>query len=85
MLLDMSDTTSITIRHVPVETRDVLAARAKRDGRSLQEHLLKELIRVADLPDMHQWLSEARAAVEASGRDPIGAEAILAAIHDGRR
>ena len=40
--------TSITIRNVPEETRDELAARAARSGRSLQEYLRGELIRMAE-------------------------------------
>jgi plasmid stability protein len=39
--------TSITIRNVPDEVRDELAARARLSGRSLQEYLRSELIRLA--------------------------------------
>ncbi|MQC18236.1 MAG: hypothetical protein DWG80_04060 [Chloroflexi bacterium] len=42
---------SITVRDVPEETRDELAARAARSGRSLQEYLRGELIRLAEKPD----------------------------------
>lgn len=38
---------SITIRSVPDEVRDELAARAARSGRSLQEYLVHELTRIA--------------------------------------
>ena len=38
---------SITIRSVPDEVRDELAARAARSGRSLQEYLVHELTRLA--------------------------------------
>ena len=51
---------SITIRHVPDHTRDLLAERAARTGRSLQEYLLSELQRVATEPSVDDWLSEAR-------------------------
>ncbi len=44
--------TSITIRSVPDETRDELAARAARGGRSLQEYLRSELIALASKPDI---------------------------------
>ncbi|MGH3209759.1 MAG: FitA-like ribbon-helix-helix domain-containing protein, partial [Trebonia sp.] len=40
-------TTSITIRDVPDETRDELAARAAATGRSLQEYLRSKLIDLA--------------------------------------
>ncbi|HEX9681716.1 MAG TPA: hypothetical protein VGA13_01420 [Acidimicrobiales bacterium] len=42
---------SITIRDVPGRTRDELAARAARSGRSLQEYLRMELIELARRPD----------------------------------
>ena len=43
--------TSITVRDVPDETRNELAARAARTGRSLQEYLRSELIELARRPD----------------------------------
>lgn len=43
---------SITIRDVPSEARDELAARAARSGRSLQEYLRAELIELARRPDI---------------------------------
>lgn len=42
---------SITVRDVPEATRDELAGRAARSGRSLQEYLRRELIRLAERPD----------------------------------
>lgn len=42
--------TTITIRHVPVEVRNELAARAARRGQSLQEFMLAELRRLASRP-----------------------------------
>lgn len=42
---------SITIRDVPQEARDELAARAARSGRSLQEYLRVQLIELASSPD----------------------------------
>jgi plasmid stability protein len=56
--------TSITIRDVPDETRDELAGRAARSGRSLQEYLRRELIELASKPDMEIWLSRVRARLE---------------------
>ena len=44
---------SITVRNVPDSTRDELAARAARTGRSLQEYLRNELIDLASRPDRH--------------------------------
>jgi plasmid stability protein len=42
---------AITVRDVPDGTRDELAARAARSGRSLQEYLRQELIDLARRPD----------------------------------
>jgi plasmid stability protein len=52
---------SITVRDVPSEVRDELAARAARSGRSLQEHLRAELIELARKPSVHDVLERARA------------------------
>ena len=43
--------TSVTVRDLPSETRDELASRAARTGRSLQEYLRSELIELARHPD----------------------------------
>lgn len=40
-------TVNVTIRNVPDEVRDALAARASAMGQSMQEYLLRELISVA--------------------------------------
>jgi plasmid stability protein len=42
---------SITVRDVPDGTRDELASRAARTGRSLQEYLRGQLIDLASRPD----------------------------------
>jgi plasmid stability protein len=49
---------SITIRNVPEETRNELAARAARSGRSLQEYLREQLIKIAERPDIKTWLAQ---------------------------
>lgn len=58
---------SITVRNVPPEVRDELAARAARAGQSLQEHLRTQLIELATKPSMHQIMERARARVRATG------------------
>jgi len=60
-------TTSITIRDVPDETRDELAARAAATGRSLQEYLRSKLIDLARQPDAEALLAEVRARKAATG------------------
>lgn len=51
---------SVTIRDVPDETRDELAARAAITGRSLQEYLRGELIELARRPDHETLLARVR-------------------------
>lgn len=52
--------TSITIRDVPNEARDELAARAALNGRSLQEYLRAELIDLARRPDPAALMARVR-------------------------
>jgi plasmid stability protein len=51
---------SITIRNVPDDIRDELAARASRSGRSLQEYLRAQLIALADKPDAQSLMARVR-------------------------
>lgn len=51
---------SITIRDVPEETHDELAARTARSGRSLQEYLRGRLIELAARPDPEEWVRRVR-------------------------
>jgi plasmid stability protein len=53
--------TNVTIRDVPDETRDELAARAALAGRSLQEHLRAELIELARRPSVAVLMDRVRA------------------------
>jgi hypothetical protein len=52
--------TTITVRHVPDEVRNELAARAARSGRSMQEYLLAELERLAARPPVSELLDQVR-------------------------
>ena len=58
---------SITIRNVSDETRNELAARAARSGRSLQEYLRAELERLASKPDPETFWADVRDDVRRSG------------------
>ncbi|WP_423717252.1 FitA-like ribbon-helix-helix domain-containing protein [Actinomycetospora cinnamomea] len=58
---DACVSTSITVRDVPEEVRDELAARAARTGRSLQEHLRRELIEMARRPSPDALWARVRA------------------------
>jgi plasmid stability protein len=68
---------SITIRNVPDEVRDELAARAARSGRSLQEFLLRQLADLAVKPSVEEFVSRARGRARASGIE-LSAQQILA-------
>jgi plasmid stability protein len=58
---------AVTIRDVPDGVRDELAARAARNGQSLQEYLRTLLVNVAEKPTVDEVLARARARVEATG------------------
>lgn len=75
---------SITIRDVPDETRNELAARAARSGRSLQEYLRSQLIELAGRPDRAAVLRRIEERVKREGLDLSVAE-ILDARDSGRR
>ncbi|MGH7564352.1 MAG: FitA-like ribbon-helix-helix domain-containing protein [Gemmatimonadota bacterium] len=51
---------SVTIRDVPEDVRNELAARAARSGRSLQEYLLGQLERLARRTTEAEFVARAR-------------------------
>lgn len=57
----------ITIRDVPEEVRDQLAARAALERKSMQEYLRGELERITRRPSVDAWLRSVRERKEASG------------------
>ncbi len=69
---------SMTIRDVPDEARNELAARAARAGMSLQEYVRAELVRLAEQPDPAEFWDRVRHRVRATG-SRLSAEEILAA------
>jgi antitoxin FitA len=75
---------AITVRGVPDEVRDELAARAARAGKSLQVYLRGMLLDAATHPSVGDVIARARARVDATGVS-IDAEAILAARDADRR
>ncbi|HEY5287893.1 MAG TPA: hypothetical protein VIJ50_12375 [Solirubrobacteraceae bacterium] len=75
---------AITVRGVPAEVRDELAARAARAGKSLQGYLLGMLLDAAARPSVGDVIARARARVDATGMS-VNAEAILAARDADRR
>lgn len=75
---------SITIRDVPQEARNELAARAARSGRSLQEYLRGQLVEIAERPDRDVVLERMRTRAEREGLRP-SVEEILSARDADRR
>jgi hypothetical protein len=75
---------TITIRGVPDEVRDELAARAASSGRSLQEYLSLQLRALVARPSLDDVVSRARARTNAVGRR-LSAEEILDARDADRR
>jgi antitoxin FitA len=75
---------AITVRDVPNEVRDELAARAARAGQSLQEYVSGLLVDAVSKPTAADVIARARARVSATGVQ-VDAEAILAARDAERR
>jgi len=75
---------SITIRDVPDETSDELAARAALTGRSLQEYLRARIIELASRPDAEVWVARVRARKAATGGS-VNVERLLADRDADRR
>jgi antitoxin FitA len=75
---------AVTVRDVPDEVRDELAARAARAGKSLQEYLRGMLIETAARPSVDDVIARARARVTATGAR-VDADSILAARDADRR
>jgi antitoxin FitA len=76
--------TSITIRDVPDDTRDELAARAALTGRSLQEYLRSRLVELARQPEAETLLARIRARKSATG-SVLPPERILTYLDEDRR
>lgn len=73
----------MTIRNVPDDVRNELASRAARNGQSLQEYVLSELVRLASKPDNTTWVARARERVEGTGLR-VAPETILRWRDEGR-
>ncbi len=76
--------TSITIRDVPGETLDELAARAALTGRSLQEYLRAWLIELARQPEAETSVERIRARKAAAGA-ALSVASILSYRDEDRR
>jgi plasmid stability protein len=76
--------TSITIRNVPDAVRDELASRAALAGRSLQEHLLAELVELASRPSIEALMQRVAARKQSTG-SRLPAASIVAHLDRDRR
>ncbi|WP_091052007.1 FitA-like ribbon-helix-helix domain-containing protein [Glycomyces sambucus] len=76
--------TSMTIRHVPEEWRDELAARAARQRQSLQEFMLSQLEDIVARPPLDVVVERARERVRASSSS-VTSENILESRDADRR
>lgn len=74
----------ITIRNVPEEVRDELAARAALKRQSMQEYLREELERLAGLPSVETVMEDIRRRKEASDSN-VTVTQILEALDANRR
>jgi len=74
----------ITIRGVPEEVRDKIAARAAAKGQSMQEYLRGELVRLVAKPSIEEWLRDVRARKRAM-KNSVTTEEILRARDADRK
>lgn len=74
---------AITIRNVPEHVRDELAARAERKGKSLQQYLLGELVRIVEIPDPDDYWDRVEKRTRAS-TSTVTTEDILEALREVR-
>ncbi len=74
----------ITIRDVPEDVRDELAARAARQHQSMQEFLRAELQRIASKPSLESWLEVVTERKQCAGTR-VSASKILRARDADRR
>ena len=77
-------TVQITIRGVPEEVRDKIAARAAAKGQSMQEYLRGELVRLVAKPSIEEWLRDVRAHKRAM-KNSVTTEEILRARDADRK
>jgi plasmid stability protein len=75
---------AITIRDVPDDARNELAARAARSGRSLQEYLRAELIALAERPSAEDLLARVRARKLHAGASLTDGDVLEAVVGDRR-
>lgn len=76
---------NMSIRNVPDEVRDVLAARAAAAGQSLQEYMRAQVTKLAAEPTPEEFWTRVQDRVHRSGGVRLSAEEILAHRDADRR
>ncbi len=77
-------TVQLTIRNVPTGVRDEIAARAARQGKSMQEFLRQELERIASQPSLDEVCERIRQRKAMTGTK-LSVDEVLAAQETDRR
>lgn len=75
---------AITVRNVPDEVRDELAARAARAGQSMQEYVWELLVDAASQPVPVDLINQIREHARASGKR-VDSATVLADLEADRR
>jgi plasmid stability protein len=75
---------SILIRDVPDEVRGELAARAARNGQSMQEFLRATLVEMTAKPSVEEWLRRIEEDLASFDGPGLTAEQIVEEIRDMR-
>ena len=75
---------AVTIRNVPDEVTDGLAAQAALRGQSLQEYLVTQLTELAGRPSVETWVAKLQAR-KRSTKSRLSAKKILEHRDQGRR
>jgi len=78
-------TVNMSIRHVPEDVRDVLAARAAQRGQSLQDYVLATLVEHARRATMPELMAQIRARKSATQSSVTTADILAAKYEDERR
>ena len=74
----------ITIRDIPEAIRDNLAARATREGKSMQEYLRAELVKLSERPSVTEWVNAIAQRKTKSGSSVSIAQILKARDNDRR-
>lgn len=72
---------AIQVKDVPSELHERLRERARSEGRSMSDYVLRMLERDLALPTKREWLDRLKSRESVTG---ITSEEIVASIHEGR-